>query len=45
MKFKKIRDVKSPVRGTPESAGIDIFIPNDFVKTTGVCLLGISSVS
>ena len=33
MKFKKIRDVKSPVRGTPESAGIDIFIPNDFVKT------------
>lgn len=28
MKFAKVRDVKSPVRGTPKSAGIDFFIPN-----------------
>lgn len=27
LKFKKIRDVKSPVRGTERSAGIDFFIP------------------
>lgn len=35
MKFAKIRDVKSPVRGTDKSAGIDFFVPNyseDFVK-------------
>lgn len=30
MKFCKIRDVKSPVRGTGKSAGIDFFVPNDF---------------
>lgn len=30
MKFLKIRDVKTPHRGTPQSAGIDLFIPNDF---------------
>lgn len=30
MKFAKIRDVKSPVRGTSKSAGIDFFVPNDF---------------
>ena len=30
MKFTKIRDVKSPERGTEKSAGIDFFIPNDF---------------
>lgn len=30
MKFAKVRDVKSPVRGTKKSAGIDFFIPNDF---------------
>jgi dUTP pyrophosphatase len=29
MKFLKIRDVKDPTRGTPESAGIDLYIPND----------------
>lgn len=29
MKFTKVRDVKSPVRGTKKSAGIDFFIPND----------------
>ena len=26
--FTKIRDVKTPERGTPESAGIDFFMPN-----------------
>lgn len=30
MKFAKIRDVKSPEYGTPGSAGIDFFVPNDF---------------
>ena len=28
IKFTKIRDVKSPVRGTTEAAGIDFFVPN-----------------
>ena len=28
LKFLKIRDVKSPVRGTAEAAGIDFFVPN-----------------
>ena len=27
LKFKKVRDVKSPIRGTERSAGIDFFIP------------------
>lgn len=30
MKFLKIRDVKSPSRGTSKSAGIDFYIPNDW---------------
>lgn len=30
MKFTKIRDVKSPARGTEQSAGLDFFIPNDW---------------
>lgn len=30
MKFAKVRDVKSPVRGTAKSAGIDFFVPNDY---------------
>lgn len=34
MKFSKVRDVKSPERGTAKSAGIDFFIPNDFKETT-----------
>ena len=35
MKILKIRDVKTPVRGTSKSAGIDFFIPNDYIgKTT-----------
>lgn len=29
MLFTKIRDVKSPSRGTDESAGLDLFVPND----------------
>lgn len=29
MKFAKVRDVKSPERGTSKSAGIDFFVPND----------------
>ncbi len=29
MQFKKIRDVKSPSRGTALSAGIDFYVPND----------------
>lgn len=29
-KFLKVRDVKSPERGSAFSAGIDFFIPNDF---------------
>lgn len=30
MKFCKVRDVKSPVRGTGKAAGIDFFVPNKF---------------
>ena len=30
MKIFKVKDVKTPERGTSESAGIDLFIPNDF---------------
>ncbi len=26
----KVRDVKTPTRGTPGSAGIDFFVPNDY---------------
>jgi len=29
MKIFKVRDVKTPVRGTEQSAGIDLFIPDD----------------
>ena len=28
MKISKIRDVKTPTRGTPDSAGIDFYVPN-----------------
>ena len=28
LKYTRIRDVKSPVRGTSEAAGIDFFVPN-----------------
>ena len=30
MKIKKIRDVKTPTRGTARSAGIDFYVPNDY---------------
>ena len=30
LKFSKVREVKSPNRGTPGSAGIDFFVPSDF---------------
>lgn len=30
LRFTKVRDVKSPERGTAKSAGIDFFVPNDF---------------
>lgn len=33
MKFCKVGDVKSPVRGTGKAAGIDFFVPNDFSAT------------
>lgn len=33
MRFLKVRDVKSPERGTQYSAGIDFFVPNDFAPT------------
>lgn len=33
MKISKIKDVKSPNRGTPQSAGLDFFVPNDFTET------------
>lgn len=36
MKFSKTRDVKSPERGTPGSAGLDFFVPYDFKRH---CLL------
>jgi dUTP pyrophosphatase len=32
MKIAKVRDVKTPERGTVKSAGIDFFVPNDFIK-------------
>lgn len=33
IRFLKVRDVKSPERGTKYSAGIDFFVPNDFAAT------------
>ena len=33
LKFSKVRDVKSPERGTTRSAGIDFFVPNSFFPT------------
>ena len=32
MKFSKVRDVKSPERGSPFSAGIDFFVPEYDIK-------------
>ena len=33
MRISKIKDVKTPTRGTPGSAGLDFFVPNDFPET------------
>jgi len=33
MRISKIRDVKTPTRGTNESAGIDFYVPNDYPNT------------
>lgn len=30
IKYSKLRDVKSPSRGTTQSAGVDFFVPNDW---------------
>ena len=35
MKISKIRDVKTPVRGTSQSAGIDFFVPSGMQETLG----------
>jgi len=32
MKIAKLRDVKTPIRSTDGSAGLDFFIPNDFIN-------------
>ena len=37
MKISKIRDVKTPIRGTEGSAGIDFFVPNDY--PTNLCTI------
>lgn len=34
MKISKVRDVKTPERGTAKSAGIDFFVPNYFEPLT-----------
>ena len=33
MLIKKIREVKTPARGTSKSAGLDFFVPDDFEKS------------
>lgn len=33
MKILKVRNVKTPTRGTDKSAGIDFYVPEDFNKT------------
>ena len=37
MKIAKIRNVKTPVRGTEGSAGIDFYIPNDYPQKDNRC--------
>lgn len=32
MKIQKLRLVKTPTRGTPDSAGIDLYVPKDFIS-------------
>ena len=36
MKIAKIRDVKTPTRGTHSSAGLDFYIPEDYYQTDPV---------
>ena len=39
MKVQRIRDVKLPTRGTPQSAGLDFYVPNNVLfDDTGICL-------
>ena len=33
IKFTKIRNVKTPTRGTPRSAGIDFYVPEDLTQS------------
>ena len=33
MLIKKVKDVKTPARGTSKSAGLDFFVPDDFEKS------------
>ncbi len=40
MRIFKIRDVKTPARGTAGSAGFDFFIPNDMIWETATILPG-----
>ena len=35
MKISKVRDVKTPIRGTANSAGIDFFVPTGIHETLG----------
>ena len=35
MKISKVRDVKTPIRGTANSAGIDFFVPTGIQETLG----------
>lgn len=34
MNISKTKDVKTPIRGAANDAGIDFFVPEDFVETT-----------
>jgi len=36
MQIALVRDVKTPARGSDKSAGIDFFIPNDYIGTKGI---------
>lgn len=39
LRISKIRDVKTPSRGTDKSAGLDFYIPNDFFHGGSISLL------
>jgi len=34
MKISKVKDVKTPTRGTSKAAGIDFYVPNNFEEVT-----------